>query len=118
MFFIMVLNNTYLNQLVKLPLLVQHFVEHQQRDSRVSLLDFLSMHYWGEDIDDDDTDKDIALPFKTIEQNITIGFYLPQQKVFTLIPVARSQRTHYPICKFSGLVAPYLSALFRPPKGF
>src|SRR3712207_8496222 len=48
-------------------------------------------------IDDNDADKDITLPFKIIEQNIAVGFYLPPQKVFALSPLTRPSETHHPI---------------------
>jgi hypothetical protein len=58
------LNHLQLAQLIKLPVLVQHFQEHRQRDARVTFVEYLAMHYFGKDINDDDDDRDRQLPFK------------------------------------------------------
>jgi hypothetical protein len=55
---------TPVGQLMKIPLLVQHFNKHQQR-ADVSLLDFLVEHYMG-DHHDSDRAEDEQLPFKTL----------------------------------------------------
>jgi hypothetical protein len=53
-----------LHQFLKLPILVQHFVEHQKKDPSISLLAFLEEHYVHQYIVDDDYQRDKELPFR------------------------------------------------------
>ena len=61
----LILAQTELNQLLKLPVLFQHFQEHQQENAVVSVKDFLVMHYLLEQVKDQDYDRDMQLPFKS-----------------------------------------------------
>lgn len=62
-------SNTTLGEFFKLPILASHFIEHKQRDSKITFIKFLSIHYWGKDLNDRDGDRDMKLPFKKIAQN-------------------------------------------------
>ena len=55
---------TPVGQLFKLPLLIEHFIKHQNQKS-LSLLAFLEEHYISEHRDAD-MPEDERLPFKTI----------------------------------------------------
>ncbi|RFM28511.1 hypothetical protein [Deminuibacter soli] len=113
----MVLHSTALNQLLKLPVLVAHYIEHQHRDSHISVLDFLSMHYWGKDINDNDDDRDRQLPFKTVDMHSLHCSFVPLLK-----PIALKQREdhctviNYPAIKDQYLPDPARASLFRPPR--
>jgi hypothetical protein len=54
-------------QLLKLPLLAIHFVQHCKEDPNMTLAGFLDMHYAGEMVYDDDWQDDMQLPFKTCQ---------------------------------------------------
>ena len=110
------LNNTSLYQLCKLPVLVQHYQEHRQLNGDVDLLDFLSMHYWGEDLNDDDDDRDRQLPFKTFDTNIHLNLFIPTQKVSIVTAEVLYPRVPFPVLQNNLLPDPGLSSLFRPPK--
>jgi hypothetical protein len=60
---------TEVQQLLKLPILVEHFSEHHEKDTKITLWKFLCMHYSSETINDGDFEKDSKLPFKTIDTN-------------------------------------------------
>jgi hypothetical protein len=62
---VFLLNNS-LGEAFKLPALFAHFLEHRERDSSVGLGDFISMHYWGDDRNADDQERDMQLPYKKI----------------------------------------------------
>ena len=55
---------TPLGQLMKLPVLIEHFYKHKLQDG-VSLLEFLNDHYASEH-NDADQSEDERLPFKTL----------------------------------------------------
>lgn len=61
----LILAQTELNQLLKVPLLFQHYQEHRQGNAGFSVKDFLVMHYLLEQVKDQDYDRDMQLPFKS-----------------------------------------------------
>ncbi|MCU0387430.1 MAG: hypothetical protein MUE71_02365 [Chitinophagaceae bacterium] len=52
-------------QLLKLPALISHYVQHCNEESGTTLLSFFKEHYNGEMVLDDDWQQDMELPFKT-----------------------------------------------------
>lgn len=56
---------TPLGEVLKLPLLAEHFLDHQSRDA-LSFAGFLDQHYSGSHSDADQS-EDEQLPFKTID---------------------------------------------------
>ena len=56
---------TEARQLLKLPVVFQHFAEHQQEDKNIGFFNFLSIHYLHGSPMDKDHDRDMQLPFKT-----------------------------------------------------
>ena len=61
---IIVSSSTELHQLLKIPILVEHFIEHRQEDYKISFIDFLKIHYHSNPVKDKDYDRDMQLPFK------------------------------------------------------
>lgn len=114
---ILLLNNTTIGQLMRLPVLVAHFNEHKQRDARISVFEYLSMHYWGTDMDDQDDHRDNQLPFKRINILTPYASFIPIQRWLPLheeydLPV----NTTYPSQDNYLLPNPVTGALFRPPR--
>jgi hypothetical protein len=54
-----------LAELFKLPMLAEHFIEHQQAKPQISLWEFLCVHYAHGEVMDHDFDQDMKLPFKS-----------------------------------------------------
>ncbi|MBN8836115.1 MAG: hypothetical protein J0I09_02560 [Sphingobacteriia bacterium] len=52
-------------QFLKLPALVQHYIQHKKSSPGISLLSFLKLHYQKKLVVDDDFQQDMQLPFKT-----------------------------------------------------
>jgi hypothetical protein len=113
--FLIASNSSFFQQFYKLPVLIQHFHEHQERGN-VNFIDYLAMHYWGEDQKDNDADRDMKLPFKTtcahsfhmvfvpLNKEISYTLFCPQAVVKSVIAY---KPDFYP--------NPSLSTLFRPP---
>ena len=57
---------TELHQLLKIPILIEHYQTHQQQDPSLGFLSFLEMHYIGPFIVDDDYQQDQQLPFRNV----------------------------------------------------
>ena len=52
------------HNLVKIPVLFQHFKEHKQEDPSISFWDFIKIHYMDPIVVDDDYQRDQQLPFR------------------------------------------------------
>ena len=112
------ISTTELHQLLKLPALVEHFSEHQQKDKTMTLWKFLCIHYANGNKKDADYEKDSKLPFKTIDNcnsfnHITL---LPEQKFcFNTILISTENKVihkYYPSFSISN----YLKSIWQPPK--
>lgn len=57
--------NTEAYQLLKLPLLVKHYIKHKHEDPAISFIAFLQLHYQDKTVVDADFQQDMQLPFKT-----------------------------------------------------
>ncbi|MFT3827609.1 MAG: hypothetical protein QM731_27045 [Chitinophagaceae bacterium] len=110
-----VLNSGLAEQFRKLPFLVAHYMDHQQRDKSIDVWDFLSMHYWGQDINDNDDEQDRQLPFKTIHTGHSSPFSVSKPLIVkhTELPEVI---VSFPLRDDDLLPSPALSSLFRPPQ--
>lgn len=112
----MILDTTSLYQVFKIPSLIRHFVEHKELNHDITFMDFMSMHYWGEDLDDNDDEKDMQLPFKKFEIHHTTFLFIPVATGFVF------KNTFWPIKSDYGPDKPQvyyhaaLGSLFRPPQ--
>ncbi|MDA6070253.1 hypothetical protein NJT12_11550 [Flavobacterium sp. AC] len=98
-----------------MPILIEHYNEHQQRQN-VSFIDFLEMHYWGEDLNDNDTDRDMQLPFKHISSASFQLVFVPADKPAFYIPFNIGFSEFRIIPYTSNLYSnPALFSVFRPP---
>lgn len=105
------------SQIVKLPNLYEHFREHQLRNPAVSFFDYLAMHYWGNDINDNDDEQDMKLPFKKVDSVNPAFLYLPGRPItfsdsYTFWPVDAD----FPLEHADPYFNPAGKSLFRPPK--
>ncbi|MFY7899833.1 MAG: hypothetical protein ACOVNY_06590 [Chitinophagaceae bacterium] len=60
-------------QLLKIPLLIEHFIQHKQQDNQINFLSFLQMHYAEKQEKDADYQQDMQLPFKTNDANVCMN---------------------------------------------
>ncbi|WJS96703.1 hypothetical protein NYQ10_09650 [Flavobacterium johnsoniae] len=113
--FLIASNSSFVQQFYKLPILIEHFQEHQKLQN-VSFIDFLSMHYWGEDLNDNDDDRDMQLPFKVIgSSSFHLVFILDDKDLLPTpfnLDLPQSKIPTYRSDLFSD---PNLLSLFRPP---
>lgn len=74
------------------------------------------MHYWGEDIKDNDSDRDMQLPFKSISGASFQLVFVPADKPVFYIPFnsgfSQAQIIPYTVNLYSN---PALFSVFRPP---
>lgn len=109
-------STTELYQLLKMPLLVEHYMEHKELNPEMSLTAFLKTHY-DHPVKDSDHDKDQRLPFVSHASLLSIVFTLNPaldfhctEKVFT--PIAIKQ-TFYKSALYNKEI---LNSIWEPPR--
>ncbi|WP_294965558.1 hypothetical protein [uncultured Flavobacterium sp.] len=113
--FLIASNSSFVQQFYKLPILIEHYQEHRQLMD-LSFIDFLSMHYWGEDLKDNDADRDMQLPFKTISSSaFHFVFILDDKDLFPVPFNPELPQSKIPTYKSDLFSDPNLLSLFRPP---
>ncbi|UPT67389.1 MAG: hypothetical protein M0D57_01485 [Sphingobacteriales bacterium JAD_PAG50586_3] len=108
---------TPLHQLLKLPVLVQHFFEHKQTNKELSFTTFISKHYFNGDDKDADYKRDMQLPFKTLDHSVamvTNALPVVSNKV-SFNPEENSFISHILIDE-TIVSSQYLSTIWQPPK--
>lgn len=112
-----ILTVTECNQLLKLPVLLEHYIEHKTSNQDISFSDFLYMHYAGNDFNDQDQDRDMQLPFKSHSQFTSLDVQsLPlQPETISLKPVTRLSKSST-VYKRLNFQSSYLSSIWQPPK--
>ena len=113
---IYLLGATELNQLLKMPLLIEHYMEHKLDNGSLSLLSFMYMHYVGDDGDATDEQKDQNLPFKSahFQMQNTVVFSVFKYEIPKIF--VNNIRSVWPVMQSNYLSNIALGSLFRPPR--
>lgn len=106
------------HQLLKLPYLIEHFVEHKEENSNLTFLSFLKMHYDDDNIKYADYEKDRKLPFKSHQSSVNVGFvvFMDYEKLelnFNSVFKEPTTKNFYTKKPFK---SSYLSSIWQPPK--
>lgn len=112
------LSTTELYQLLKLPSLVHHFVEHKQENKDLTLWGFLYIHYAHDIAKDSDYDKDMKLPFKTHDgcTNSTISAFTAHNFSTEISKPVINESKIFPIYLEEFAAYSFLSKIWQPPK--
>lgn len=109
---------TSLREIVKIPVLVDHYFHHLGEHPDMSLKEFFTMHYLHGIIVDEDFEQDMQLPFKSVDlSNFNIvGVYNHNIKQYPLTFISgKIQKAITP--RYSFLYQnPNLANIFHPPK--
>lgn len=109
--------STQVGQLVKLPILVQHYFEHKSDNPGISLLAFLQMHYNEKVVIDDDYKRDMQLPFKTVDNgNVSIFNGLPPQKLEWQLQSFECKGNDFPTYYSAIYTQSNCGDIFQPPR--
>lgn len=110
------LSTTELYQFLKIPILVEHFIDHKNQNNTLTLVEFLKMHY-DNPVKDADYEQDQKLPFVLHSEHMVV--------VFTIIPrLYIDFKTQDVILSNDRVVAyddlfldvDYFNAIWQPPK--
>lgn len=115
---IYLLTTTDAYQLLKMPMIFKHFVEHRQADKNISFLKFLDMHYMHGSPKDKDYHKDMQLPFKSSGDFISVlaSEFIPlNEHILLTAPVVLVSEKKIAIQQ-NDLLPSYLASIWQPPK--
>lgn len=108
--------STELHELLKVPMLVTHFLEHKSENPQMTFMDFISLHYIQQPVNDKDYQRDNQLPFKNVEHlTSSITAFIPNYFVKLQ---ALQQDTALELSGFrtSFISFQLLSNIWQPPK--
>lgn len=112
----MVFSQTELHQILKLPILVQHYFEHRAESKDISLSQFIVLHYFSGDPVDDDYARDMQLPFKTNDcLQVITSIVVPEEIIFN-VPFETIVKNSFPKFHNDWIECNYAKSIFRPPQ--
>jgi hypothetical protein len=111
---------TELHQLLRLPLLIQHYFEHVNEDTSMTVADFFDMHYAHGIVYDDDFEDDMKLPFKAHEtvNHINVQVLAEPIKLTFDDLFFQSEFSNDVLISYAQpfIQNPVLNAIWQPPK--
>lgn len=111
----MLMGQTPLQQLLRLPIFVQHLREHRAEDPGISIAAFVVEHYFSGNPVDDDYDRDMQLPFRAHDVVLISSTVVPNQVELPLAPPSYDQKV-YPLLPEKDLQPSYPFSVFQPPR--
>ncbi len=109
---------TQFTQFLKVPLLVSHYIEHKKESPKMSLLDFLGLHYKHQDhANKKDTNQDHNLPFLNLNNVLNVVCLSPHSIYFepnTKVLIINSQKQT--LLNESYKEFAFLKAIWQPPR--
>lgn len=104
-------------QLLKLPLLVSHYIKHKKENPQTTVAGFLKMHYIDPQPMNEDYAQDMRLPFKTMPD----AFFRHTPSVLSFEPVIKWKApqvlsTEPPLFNEIAISPLLVNNIFQPPR--
>lgn len=114
---IYMLSCTEFDQLLRIPLLVVHFVEHKQESKDISFSEFMLIHYVQEYSFNGDYEQDTNLPFKSVDGSTiqVVAFITLLSPCLKAKPIYAEDKRFKPFEQLF-IDNAYLSSIWQPPK--
>lgn len=109
---------TEVRQVLKLPVLVEHYISHKLRDHGTTFTDFFTMHYLEDHGIDGDYDQDMKLPFKKIDfSSISLVPSVAPKKIeFSFEHKCLNLENEHNFAYSESFYPSVLQKIWRPPK--
>lgn len=113
---VMLVSQTPFQQLLKLPVLVEHFIEHKNDTPAISFLEFIQLHYFNGSPKDEDYEKDQQLPFQADAVVVfNSNVELPEHH-FKIDVLPLYKEKSYPFISIVDLADRHGFDIWQPPK--
>ena len=106
-------SNTELHELLRLPVLMEHFAELREQTASLSFWDYLVMHYKN-DVSHDD--HDTKLPFKNPAHAFIAATLSICAQHISIREVSPTEEIQHSSFYTEGFVASPLNEIFQPPR--
>lgn len=118
---IYLLSTTEFCQLLKIPVLVEHYIEHKEENTEMSILDFLTLHYQGNHQEnhpyDYDYQQDQKLPFIAQADVLSVFFVFSPFITFDIKDkILLNQSLDVTSYKNLFIENRFLSSIWQPPR--
>lgn len=112
------LGTTQLRELLKFPVLIEHFIEHREDSPKMNFWSFITLHYSKNSNHDNDFDRDMQLPFKTLTHNASDLAFIPTLEVESDMSLKNIPADNKQSLVYAGFIytSIYLSTIWQPPK--
>ena len=113
------LATTELNQLLKLPILVGHFLEHRAETEKLTIYQFLYIHYAQGDVKYADYEEDMKLPFKESSNFLVQTNLITPPQIFRVTlnkNLSKVLQKKFFYTNDSLITSNFLSNIWQPPK--
>ncbi|ADQ19252.1 hypothetical protein [Leadbetterella byssophila] len=107
-------SNVEFCQLLKMPLLVEHYQEYVQMGEG-DLIDFLIHHYGGHEMDGD-WDTDMQLPFMKLASDLSVAYYIPKFQIQLPTPQEIILNQSLGRSKTISFIPSYCAQILQPPR--
>jgi hypothetical protein len=113
---LLLLAQTPLQQLLRLPVFIEHFSEHRAESPGLSLSFFIVLHYFSGNPKDDDYDRDMQLPFRAHDVVMISGTIVLPAQVEPSLSTPIFERRVYPLMSERGPLPRHRFDIFQPPR--
>ena len=104
-------------QVLKFPVILQHFHEHKKENKDITFLEFLDIHYMHGSQVNNDYERDMQLPFKRMNHHVNMTPVHIKTFISTTLAVMQAPKnTDFIIVDDHRTHSKYLSTIFQPPK--
>jgi hypothetical protein len=104
-------------QVLKFPVILEHFHKHQKENNDITFLEFLDIHYMHGSPMDDDYEQDMQLPFKRMNHHFNMTpAHVKELTSTTLVITPPIKETSFIIVDDNSIRSRYLSSIFQPPR--
>lgn len=110
------IGNTEVGQLLRAPQLISHYFQHHRQDPDISFLEFIVMHYWGDDGTAADDDLDSKLPCHNINHNTISHVFSPMVKDIAPALVSTETAPAYNSRLVAGISSKHVLLILQPPR--
>jgi hypothetical protein len=107
--------NTELHQFLRLPVFFVHYQEHRVENPDISLLEFISLHYYGPDANIN-YGHDSELPFKEKCPEVSLSIALPPEDLAGPTPALFTTDRKEVMFKSPFVASSFQFAIWQPPR--
>jgi hypothetical protein len=113
---VLFLAQTPVQQILKLPVLIEHYIEHRAANSGISFLHFIKLHYFSGNLRYGDYDRDQQLPFRANDVIVMSSTMVLPGQIILAAPSLGFKEKNYVLLKTTGLPSLHSFDIWQPPR--